>query len=140
MFRKTAAVVAIGLMCVATQASAAASVAQLDSIKGSVMVSQGGKFVPVSSTTALQAGDRVVAANGQAQVTFADGCAVSVAPQAMVTLGAASPCAASAGLVRGSDPAQMFELNGFTGALVVFGVGLLLIALAYDEDDDPVSP
>lgn len=139
MFRKTAAVVAIGLMCVATQASAAASVAQLDSIKGSVMVSQGGKYVPASAATGLKAGDRVVAMNGQAQVNFADGCVVSVAPQAMVTLGDASPCAASKGLVRGSDPAQ-FGLNGFTGALVVFGIGLLLIYLAYDNDDDPISP
>jgi hypothetical protein len=140
MFRKTAALVAIGLMCVATQASAAASVAQLDSIKGSVMVNQGGQYVPVSSATALKAGDRVVAMNGQAKVSFADGCVVNVAPQAMVTLGAASPCAASASLVKGSEPAQMFGLEGFTGALLVFGIGLLLIALAYDEDDDPVSP
>ena len=131
--------VAATMSGLATQASAAASVAKLDSIKGSVMVSQGGKYVPASTATGLKAGDRVVAMNGQAQVNFADGCVVSVAPQAMVTLGEASPCAASKGLVHSSDPAQ-FGLSGFTGALVIFGIGLLLIALAYDEDDDPVSP
>ena len=140
MFRKAAAFAAIGLMCVATQASAAASVAQLDAVKGSVMVNQGGKYVPASSATALKAGDRVVAMNGQAQVNFADGCVVSVAPQAVVTLGDKSPCGASAGLVRGAEPAQIFGLNGFTGAAVVFLIGLGLIALAYDNDDDPISP
>jgi len=138
MFRKTAAVVAIGLMCVAGQASAAASIASVEAGKSSVMVNQGGAFAPVTSSTALKAGDRVVAMNGATSVSYADGCVVSVAPQAMVTIGEKSPCSAS--LVQGSQNASFFELGGFGGAALIFGIGLLAIALAYDNDDEPVSP
>ena len=138
MFRKTAAVVAIGLMCVAGQASAAGAVAQVSSAKGAVMVSQGAGYASTAPGAALNAGDRIVAMEGGAQVSYADGCVVNVAPQGVVTVGAASPC--SAALASGAEPANLFEMSGFTGALVIFGIGLLLIALAYDNDDDPISP
>jgi hypothetical protein len=121
-----------GALCVAGQASAKdVAAAQLAGVSGSVMVQQDGKMVAASNTSALKAGDRVVAANGKASVKFADGCVVQLTANNMVTVGAKSPCASGAGLVSASQaaPAQWVPTTPLAlasyvvvGGLVVWGI------------------
>jgi len=142
---KYAAMIAVGLTCFAGQASAMeGALAQVSTVKGSVAVNQGGRIVPLTSTTALNAGDRVVSMDGsQAQIKFADGCVVDVKSNAMATVGAKSPCSATANLVKSSTPMQFDGFNGFWGAFAVFAIGALLIAAyasSVDSNDDQLSP
>jgi hypothetical protein len=138
---KSAAMIAVALACVAGQASATeATIAQASSVKGSVAVNQGGRIVPLTSATALKAGDRIVAMeDGQARVQFADGCAIDVGSSAVATIGAQSPCAGSQ-LVKSSAPMQFGEpasmvLGVVAVALVVWGV-----FEASDNGNSPLSP
>src|SRR5580692_2273338 len=88
-------------------------VATLGAVKGSVLVSQGGKMVQAGAAS-LKTGDRVVAsANGSAVVKFADGCTVSVKPASMITVATKSPCASGAGLVNATQ-AQPQEIWGMS--------------------------
>ena len=145
MIGKYAAVVAIGALCIAGQASAKdAAMAQLSAVKGSVMVNQGGKMVPATAG-ALRAGDRVVAANGSARLAYADGCVVSLQANGMATIGAASPCATGAGLVSASQGAAAQSDTGMTalqlvGSIVAIGVLAVGIASTADNEDEIVSP
>lgn len=141
---KFAAATAMGLICFAGQASAMdGSLAQLGSVTGSVAVNQGGKVVAATNATTLRAGDKLVTTSGStAQIKFADGCTVALKANAVATVGAQSPCSASAGLVKTSN-ADQFGLNGFWGAAAIFAVGtILLVAYAgsKDNDFDPLSP
>jgi hypothetical protein len=144
MIGKYAALAAIGALCLAGQASAKdASVAQLSAVKGSVMVSQGGKVVP-AATGALRAGDRVIAANGSARLSYADGCVVSLPANGMATVGAASPCATGAGLVSASQgaSAQLFDnldAGWIIGGAWALGV-IILVANEEDAKSGVVSP
>lgn len=142
---KVAAIAAVGMLLAGQAHAADAAIAQMSAVKGSVVVSQNGKFVQASSATALKAGDRVVAKDGQASVKFADGCSITLKPQAMVTVGAASPCASGAGLVNaGASSAQgdgFLGLSGFGAAAAAFGVlALVVVAVGESGDDDTVSP
>ena len=140
MISKYAAVAAVGLLCLAGQASAKdATVAQLGAVKGSVMINQGGTYVKASTGAVLRAGDRVVAMQGgNAQLQYVDGCAISVGSTAMATVGASSPC--GAGLVRSAQPAQMF--NGDLLPLVIVTAIVIAGAIAISDgpDDPPTSP
>jgi hypothetical protein len=140
MISKYAAVAAVGLLCLAGQASAKdATVAQLGAVKGSVMISQGGAYVKASSGTTLRAGDRIVAMEGgAAQLQYADGCAVSVGSTAMATVGASSPC--GAGLVRTNQTAQLFD-NDLLPLIIVTAIIIAgAIAISDGPDDPPTSP
>jgi hypothetical protein len=144
MIGKYAAVVAIGALCIAGQASAKdAAMAQLSAVKGSVMVNQGGKMVPATAG-ALRAGDRVVAANGSARLAYADGCVVSLQSNAMATIGAASPCATGAGLVGTQGAAAQSEMGmtglQLVGSIVAVGVLAVGIASTADNEDEVTSP
>ena len=92
----------------------------------------------------LKAGDRVVAKNGQAEVRYADGCAVSLTANGMLTVGAASPCATGAGLVSAAQGStgQMDMLS--SGAVQAVGAFLLatvlVVGVAEADDEDIVSP
>jgi hypothetical protein len=97
--RKLALVVAVS-MGVASQAAAAdMSSALLTSSatapSGAVLVSRDGRFTPaLGGKAVLRKGDRVVLKAGEhASLTFPDGCVVQLAPGAMATVGATSPCA-----------------------------------------------
>lgn len=139
MFRRYVAVSTAGLLLVAGQASAAAATANLDSVRGQVMVSQGAGFVQTSGST-LKPGDRVVAmGDGWARVNYADGCVVGVAPKAMATIGAQSPCAAK-GAVRAAEPGQFWEDGSWLWVIVGIGLLAIIIAAADDDDEEPVSP
>lgn len=122
----------------------AADAARLAEVKGEVLVGRGGKLVK-AAPGALRAGDRLVArADGEARLTYADGCSVTLKPSAMLTVGGASPCAGGSGLVTAtSASAQTTEAQGMT-ALQWAGVGLTVIVLgvglAAAADDLPDSP
>jgi hypothetical protein len=136
-----AAAIAVGLACLAGQASADSALAQVSSVKGSVAVDQGGRIVPLTSATALKAGDRVVSMqDGQAQIRFADGCVIDVRSSAVATVGAKSPCAASP-LVKSSTPMQFDEQPwlipvAFLAVLAVAAV----VFVASDNGNEPLSP
>jgi hypothetical protein len=112
--------------------------AQLSAVKGSVMVSQGGKMVNASGVSSLRAGDRVVAKDGAAQVSYADGCIVSLQANGMATIGAASPCASGAGLVSASQGSSAQMFGGLDAGWIVGGAWALgvIILVANDDNDD----
>lgn len=140
MISKYAAAAAVGLLCLAGQASAKdATVAQLAAVKGAVMVNQGGAYAKAADGAALRAGARVVApADASARISYADGCVINVAPSAVAVVGDKSPCA-SAGAVRGAQPMQFESAlipTIVVGAVVIAGI----VSIADDDDDAPVSP
>ncbi len=142
---KVAAFAAVGMLLAGQASAADAALAQISAVKGSVVVSQDGKFVQAADAKALRAGDRIVAKDGQASIKYADGCVVTLKPQAMATIGGASPCASGAGLVNATqgDSAQFLGLSGFGAAVVTFGaLALLLIAVGESDNDNsfPTSP
>jgi len=140
---KVAAIAAMGMLLAGQASAADFAQAQISSVKGSVVVSQNGKFVPAANVSTLKAGDRVVAKDGQAQLKYADGCVVSLKPQGMATIGAQSPCASGAGLVSATqgDSAEIMGLSGFGAAAAVFaGLAAVLLIVGDSEDDNTVTP
>jgi hypothetical protein len=121
--------------------AADSTVATLGAVKGSVLVSQGGKMVQAGAAS-LKTGDRVVAsANGSAVVKFADGCTVSVKPASMITVATKSPCASGAGLVSATQ-AQPQEIWGMsnTTATIVGVVAVGAIAAVVSNNSGSSSP
>jgi len=142
MIRQIVVTASIALLGISGQAMAAQS-AKLGSVSGSVLVNQNGRFTPANETTTLRAGDRVLAMNGAAKLTYADGCAVTVAPRSMVTVSEAA-CAGDAQVIRaqyGSSGDSMDDDNTDLWLWLGFGVlTAVVVAAAYDNDEDPVSP
>ncbi len=98
MMRRVAVATAIGLLL---GGQAMAAEARLGAVSGSVMVSQNGRFMAATRGAVLQTGDRVMATNGSASLTYSDGCNVAVATRSMATVAAVSPCAGgSSGVVK----------------------------------------
>jgi hypothetical protein len=143
-----AAVAAACLAALAGQAwGADTAAAQVTSTSGAVVVLQAGRTAPVTSTTALRAGDRVLAMeNGQAQMKFADGCVVSIQPKSIATVGAQSPCAASP-LVRSAHPMDFADNEAWEvplGFLAVAGTYAAVVAAEKSSHQGvvqtPISP
>lgn len=139
---KCAALFAVGLLSMGTQASAMDGVsAQATSVKGSVIVSHEGRVTSLAPNTVLSVGDRVISTNsGGAQIRFADGCSIPIGANAVTTVGAQSPCAAS-GLINTSSPMQSGD-NWGTVALGFLAVGLITWAFfsVSDSENRPLSP
>lgn len=141
MFGKVAAIAAAGMMLAGQAAAADTTLASVSAVKGTAVVSQNGKIAPITGATKLNAGDRVIAKDGQVSLAYADGCQITLKPNAMATISASSPCASQQGLVAagGGDSAQLFGLTWFGTTLVVLG-GIAVLFLIFDDDDDPASP
>ncbi len=146
MIRRIAVGATIGLL-ISSQALAAG--AQLGGVQGSVLVNQNGRYVPVTASTPLKSGDRIMSMDGSATVTYADGCKVTVGARSMATVGSSSPCgAASSGVVRAAsgDGYDDREGAGFWGSkdLLLWGVfGVVTgaaVAQAVHKDNTPTSP
>jgi hypothetical protein len=91
------------LMC--TAAIAADGNAILGNQQGTVLVNQGEEFVTAGEAQALKAGDRVmVMEGGAAEITFADGCVLPLAPGSMAVVPAASTCAGAVATVEQIGP------------------------------------
>jgi hypothetical protein len=152
MIRKVIVAASVGLLLTG-QAAIAAEGARLGSVQGSVLVNQNGRYVPVTSSTVLKAGDRVMAMDGSATVTYGSGCSVAVSARSMATIGDASTCAGgSSNIVRAayqdgdqegygdaptSPPGQGWDFWLWaTFGVVTIGV----TAVAIGDGNDPSSP
>ena len=144
MIRTVTIATVCGALALAGPALAAdAAKATITSVQGAVAVSQNGKFVE-AKPGALRTGDRVVAKTGEARVSYADGCVVTLKAGSMATIGAASPCAGQGLVTAGGSSAQIGELSPFgmvAGALAVGGLIWGIVEFTDDESDLlPLSP
>ena len=139
MIGKVAAFAAVGMLLAGQAHAGDAALAQVNAVKGSVVVSQNGKLVSAASTTGLRAGDRIVAKDGQASVKFSDGCEVTLKPQAMLTVGSASPCASGPGLVSANQGSSAQMGTGMKFWLTFLGGAAVVALIASTSDDDPES-
>lgn len=147
MIRRIAVAATIGMLL---SSQALAGEAQLAGVQGSVLVNQNGRYVPVTAGTKLKAGDRIMAMDGSASVTYADGCKVSVGARSMATVGSSSPCAGgSAGVVRAaaadgysSDKGTLwFDDNTGLWMWLAFGAATaIVVGKAINDDETPSSP
>lgn len=100
MIRKVIVAASVGLL-LTSQVAMAAEGARLGGVQGSVLVNQNGRYVPVTSSTVLKAGDRVMAMDGSATVTYGSGCSVAISARSMATIGDNATCAGgSSNIVR----------------------------------------
>ena len=151
MIRKVIVAASVGLLLTG-QAAIAAEGARLGSVQGSVLVNQNGRYVPVTSSTVLKAGDRVMAMDGSATVTYGSDCSVAVSARSMATIGDAATCAGgSSNVVRAAY--QDGEQDGYGGPAdppgsgwdfwlwATFGVVTIgATAVAIGDGNEPSSP
>lgn len=144
MIRQIAVAASIALLGISGQAMAGQSV-ELSNVKGSVLVNQNGRYVPVTSTTALRAGDRVLAMNGDASLVYADGCKVNVSARSMSTIGSEA-CGAD-DVIRvadenndGYEDSSQTTSNADLWLWIGFGVLTIVVTgAAIADDEDPTS-
>ena len=149
MIRKIIVAASVGLLLTG-QVAMAADGARLGGVQGSVLVNQNGRYVPVTSSTVLKAGDRVMAMDGSATVTYGSGCSVAVSARSMATIGDSATCAGgSSNIVRAAfqdeegygaptDPAGTGWDFWTWATFGVITVGVTAVALS--NGDDPSSP
>jgi hypothetical protein len=127
----------IGTLFAAPVFAAGDPAARLASVDGLVLVNQGAGFTPVTNATVLHAGDRLLSLKGaHARLIYANGCAVSLNANAMVTVAASghgASCMALGRPIADTDtagaPAQgpgdrTLVLAGLLGLEADLGVGL----------------
>lgn len=151
MIRKVIVAASVGLL-LSSQVAIAAEGARLGGVQGSVLVNQNGRYVPVTSSTVLKAGDRVMAMDGSATVTYGSGCSVAISARSMATIGDSATCAGgSSNIVRAAF--QDGEQDGYGGPTdppgqgwdfwlwATFGVVTVgVTAVAINDGNDPSSP
>jgi hypothetical protein len=118
---------------------AIAADARISSVSGSVLANQNGAMAPASADTSLSTGDRLIARDGSAEVTFADGCVVTLKTNSMLSVGASSPCASGEGLISASE-GDVAQTNPVWPSVLTFLAVAAVLVIAADDDDDPVSP
>jgi hypothetical protein len=98
MSLRTAAAVGFAAVAMAFAGQAAAEEsARIEKVDGSVLVSQGGRYVPAKPGMLLRVGDRVITTKGTARLSHSAGCALAVGARSMATIKAgAAGCADSA--------------------------------------------
>ena len=151
MIRNVIVAASVGLL-LTSQVAMAAEGARLGGVQGSVLVNQNGRYVPVTSSTVLKAGDRVMAMDGSATVTYGSGCSVAVSARSMATIGDSATCAGgSSNIVRAAyaDDQEGYG-EGPTGEpgtgwdfwlWATFGVVTVgVTAMAVSNSNDPSSP
>ncbi len=160
MNRIHVALASIAACAFAAAVQAQDPVATLSATQGNILVNQGSQFVPADPGLALMPGDRVLAqANGNAELTFRDGCKASVLAGTMVTVPSTSTCKGGVLLVQNTNPALTGALGagtaaaaGTTGAGTAVGYAAFAVALAGSsyvvghnieqngDNDRPISP
>jgi len=142
------AALAIALTAFAGQSFAGDSaLAQSGTVNGQVAIVRAGQTLPLTSASALQAGDKLVAMeNGTAQVRYADGCTIQVQSKSTATVGAQSPCAASH-LVSHSSPMDLGSDSAWIAPLAIVGfAGAFALIVSTEKSDhhtvgpQPISP
>ena len=131
---------ALGLTSIATAATA-----ELVSVSGTAMVSDGSRYVEGQQGRQLAEGDRIFGLeNSNVVLQFQDGCRHTLKGNEVLTVGGQSPCSSSAAAPAHSLPAasaddgstnqDMYAL-GFIGAAAIAA-----IALDTGGDNDPRRP
>ncbi len=145
----TAAALSFALSGAATAGDGAA---RLSSIDGAVSISQGGKVATAKPgallrgerRAALRPGDRIIAQDGEARLTYPDGCVVTLRPQSMITVADASPCASSMGLISTGGASAQATLGELTPGGWIMGIlavsGFIYGSIQVLDDEDPASP
>lgn len=104
-----------------------AHAATLEAIQGEVLVNRGGGYRFVSGTLELKPGDMIIAnGGGAAQLSYGDGCSVSVQAGGVVTVAEQSPCATQTNAgTQGLTPSTLAVgaavIGGAVGAAVLLG-------------------
>lgn len=148
MVRQIALIAAVASVAISGVAAAAQPAAKLANVKGSVLVSQNGKFVPVNERTVLRAGDRVLATNGAgANLVYADGCNVAISARSMATVAPGVACEGGSSVVKAAYQDGYNDDEGAAGfnadLLMYVGFGLLtfgVVGSALSDDETPTSP
>lgn len=103
----------------------AADAATVQSLSGSVMINRGSGYQPVHGATGAKSGDSVVVGpDGSAEIVYADGCRVKVAPGAVTSVLDVSPCSTQGTADTGSSSTGL----AVGAAVVAAGVGIALAA------------
>ena len=97
--------------------------ATIEPVQGNLSLNQGQGFQPINSRVDANVGDSVVVGpGGAAAVTYADGCKVSVQPDAVMTIAPLSPCA-SGSLADDNNSNGLYFLGVAAGfGLAGFGI------------------
>lgn len=134
-------------------ASAAASIGSVARVQGSALINQGERYVPATEGMPVQERDRMIATEGStAVIKFNDGCQYTLTDNQVLTVGAASTCAAGSTVASYPvTPTPAAALAGFSlfglGAVasvaivsaVVIGAGVA-IADSNSNNDSPPRP
>jgi len=139
----------------------AENVAQLEEIKGSVLVNQGVEYVPGTLGQSLDENDRVMAEvdessrdESTALIKYEDGCDIRVEEGTIVTVPETSPCACGIVVAQNAAPLGGAVIGAAVGGIgpgpIIFGgivTAIITIVVGSDppviveeDDDETVSP
>lgn len=109
---------AVALLLLMTSSASAATVT---SVQGQTLVNRGQGFQPIVGSVQAGPGAQVVVnPGGQGQVSYPDGCSITVAPGDVYTITPASPCATGNTNAPGVNPLAV-------GAVVLGGVAAAVV-------------
>lgn len=121
--------------------------AELVSVSGTAMVSEGARYVEGQETKQLAVGDRVFGLEGSHVVLqYQDGCSYTLKEGEVFTIADKSPCAGAASSTSDALPAASADTGGVDPNWVAVGfIGTALVAgAALDTGGDssrrPISP
>jgi len=126
----------------------AAHAATVNVTEGELFVSRGNGYEPVAGTAQVRVGDSIMAGEfGVGQITYANGCAITVRPGTVVAIESQASCKAADDWSTNVDPASASASGGLStgpillGAAIAGGVGGGVYALTQSSGDDkPASP
>ena len=119
----------------------AAHAATVRVTEGELFISRGNGYERVAGTAQGHVGDSVMAGEfGVGQITYANGCAVTVRPGTVAAIEAQASCTAAHDWSTNVDPASEGLSTGhiLLGAAIAGGIGVGIYALT--RDDKPASP
>jgi hypothetical protein len=121
---------AMSMLIGISSAHAAAGVAQLDQVRGKVLVNHGKGFVAAVASMPLNPGDRImVAEDSSATIHYAAAdCSISLAPASVVTVKKAAPCAP--GEVVGAADSVLVTPTLGSGAPIAGGAAYVPIVVS----------
>jgi len=138
----------VGAFFCAMLLSSSTWAASLQPGQGTLFINQGQGFQPVNTRIDANAGDSVmVSPNGNATVTYGDGCSANVAPGSVTTIGEISPCAAGSSALEDPtagtpcvDPNQIIGDMICVAALGAIGGGVWAALKTGNTNLIPASP
>jgi hypothetical protein len=120
----------------------AAHAATVTVTEGELFISRGNGYERVAGTAQGRVGDSIMAGEfGVGQITYANGCAVTVRPGTVVAIEAQASCKAAHDWSTNLDPASGGLSTGhiLLGAAIAGGIGVGIYALT-QSDDKSASP